>query len=289
VELGEAIGWDNAHHVLYAGVPDIAVGPRWYSTYEMGCNIVQNLLDGRDRDLLAQKEPLTAAEEAMLVETILHDREPSVINALVALLKAGRNPRRLLDAIQVASAQVILDTGEPNNFSMAQHGYEYCNTLGWFYDTFDHPHRLKLLFVAASFINHGSAHQADTPGNGRRALTTPAGADALPAAALLKRLLDALVTLRADEAVDLTAVYLKAGFDRTPLLRTLADGAVIVGNDPHNQELGLCLLEDYRRSQAADRDRLLLACAKHTAGHRKYGDHLECYRRFAEAFALTES
>ena len=289
VELGEAIGWDNAHHVLYAGVPDIAVGPRWYSTYEMGCNIVQNLLDGRDRDLLAQKEPLTAAEEAMLVETILHDREPSVINALVALLKAGRNPCRLLDAIQVASAQVILDTGEPNNFSMAQHGYEYCNTLGWFYDTFDHPHRLKLLFVAASFINHGSAHQADTPGNGRRALTTPAGADALPAAALLKRLLDALVTLRADEAVDLTAVYLKAGFDRTPLLRTLADGAVVVGNDPHNQELGLCLLEDYRRSQAADRDRLLLACAKHTAGHRKYGDHLECYRRFAEAFALTES
>ena len=289
VELGEAIGWDNAHHVLYAGVPDIAVGPRWYSTYEMGCNIVQNLLDGRDRDLLAQKEPLTAAEEAMLVETILHDREPSVVNALVALLKAGRNPRRLLDAVQVAAAQVILDTGEPNNFSMAQHGYEYCNTLGWFYDTFDHPHRLKLLFVAASFINHGSAHQADTPGNGRRALTTPAGADALPAAALLKRLLDALVTLRADEAVDLTAVYLKAGFDRAPLLQTLADGAVIVGNDPHNQELGLCLLEDYRRSQAADRDRLLLACAKHTAGHRKYGDHLECYRRFAEAFALTES
>ena len=225
----------------------------------------------------------------MLVETILHDREPSVINALVALLKAGRSPRRLLDAIQVAAAQVILDTGEPNNFSMAQHGYEYCNTLGWFYDTFDHPHRLKLLFVAASFINHGSAHQADTPGNGRRALTTPAGADALPAAALLKRLLDALVALRADEAVDLTAVYLKAGFDRAPLLQTLADGAVIVGNDPHNQELGLCLLEDYRRSQAADRDRLLLACAKHTAGHRKYGDPLECYRRFAEAFALTES
>ena len=144
-------------------------------------------------------------------------------------------------------------------------------------------------FVAASFINHASAHQADTPGNGRRALTTPAGADALPAAALLKRLLDALVALRADEAVDLTAVYLKAGFDRTPLLRTLADGAVIVGNDPHNQELGLCLLEDYRRSQATDRDRLLLACAKHTAGHRKYGDHLECYRRFAEAFALTEA
>ena len=50
----------------------------------------------------------------------------------------------------------------------------------------------------------------------------------------------------------------------------------------HNQELGLCLLEDYLRTQAAGRDRLLLACAKHTAGHRKYGDPLEAYRRFWE-------
>ena len=288
IELGEAIGWDAAHHVLYAGVPDIAVGPRWYSTYEMGCNVVQNLLDGRDRELLAQKEPLTAAEEALLVDAIVHQREPSVIAALVALLKSGRSPRRILDAIQVAAAQVILDTGEPNNFSMAQHGYEYCNTVGWFYDTFDHPHRLKLLFVAASFINHGADHQANTPGNGRRAITVPPGADALSPAGLLGRLTGALLALRADEAVDLTAAYLRAGFDRRALLQALADGACILGNDPHNQELGLCLLEDYRRSQAADRERLLLACAKHTAGHRKYGDPLECYRRFAEAFHLAE-
>ena len=36
VELGEAIGWDSAHDVLYAGALDIAVGPRWYSLYEVG-------------------------------------------------------------------------------------------------------------------------------------------------------------------------------------------------------------------------------------------------------------
>src|SRR5207244_1748469 len=43
IELGEALGWERAHSALYAGVPDIAVGPRWYSTYEVGCNVVQNL------------------------------------------------------------------------------------------------------------------------------------------------------------------------------------------------------------------------------------------------------
>ena len=288
IELGETIGWDAAHHVLYAGVPDIAVGPRWYSTYEMGCNIVQNLLDGRDRDLLAQKEPLTAAEEALLIDAIVHQREPSVFAAVVALLKGGRSPRRILDAIQVAAAQVILDTGEPNNFSMAQHGYEYCNTLGWFYDTFEHPHRLKLLFVAASFINHGAEHQRDTPDNGPRTITVPPGVGGLGPRQLLERLEKTLVALRPDESVDLTAAYLKAGFDRAPLVQTLATAACKTGNDPHNQELGLCTLESYLSSQAHDRERLLLASAKHTAGHRKYGDALECYRRFAEAFDLRE-
>jgi hypothetical protein len=286
IELGEALGWDAAHSVLYAGVPDMAVGPRWYSTYEAGCNVVQNLLDGRDAELLQQQTPLTPVEESMLVEAITRQREFSVLEALVALLKAGRKPRHILDAIQIAAAQVILETGEPNNFSMAQHGYEYCNTVGWFYDTFAHPHRLKLLFVAALFINRGAEHQANTPGNGRRTIAPPVGSESWSASRILETLDQALLALRPEEAVDLTAAYLKGGFDRAPLVEALATAACKLGNDPHNQELGLCLLEDYLHTQAADRDRLLLASAQHTAGHRKYGDPLEAYRRFAEAFDL---
>jgi hypothetical protein len=209
-----------------------------------------------------------------------------VVDALVALLRAGRSPRRILDAIQVAAAQVILETGEPNNYSMAQHGYEYCNTVGWFYDTFEHPHRLKLLFLAALFINRGSEHQTNTPGNGRRVIAPPVGSEAWSARQILDKLDTALLGLRADESVDLTAAYLKGGYDRTPLVQCLATAASIIGNDPHNQELGLCTLEDYLKTQAHDRDRLLLASAQHTAGHRKYGDPLEAYRRFAEAMGL---
>src|SRR6202171_3357801 len=62
VEIARAVGWRNAHALLDAGVPDIAVGPRWYSTYEMGCLVVQNLLDNRDRELLASDGALTAVE-----------------------------------------------------------------------------------------------------------------------------------------------------------------------------------------------------------------------------------
>ena len=91
--------------------------------------------------------------------------------------------------------------------------------------------------------------------------------------------------LKTAESVAWTRAYLDAGYDRGPLVQTLALAAVKEGNDPHNQEIGLCLLEDYGHTSAADRDTLLLACAHHTAGHVKFGDPLESYRRFTEALA----
>jgi hypothetical protein len=56
-----------------------------------------------------------------------------------------------------------------------------------------------------------------------------------------------------------------------------------LGNDPHNQEIAQCFLEDYAKNRNAARDRLLLACVQHTAVHRKYGDPLDCSRRFGAA------
>jgi hypothetical protein len=94
------------------------------------------------------------------------------------------------------------------------------------------------------------------------------------------------MALRPDESSAWVRAYLDAGHDRAPLVQTLALAAVREGNDPHNQEIALCLLEDYGHSTAAERDTLLLACAHHTAGHQKFGDRLEPYRRFREALAV---
>src|SRR5207237_2158807 len=58
IELGEEVGWDRAHWVVYAGVPDMAVGPRWYSTYEMACNVAQAEFQGHDHDLMKNVEGL---------------------------------------------------------------------------------------------------------------------------------------------------------------------------------------------------------------------------------------
>lgn len=302
VELGAAVGWEHAHDVLYAGVLDMAVGPRWHSAYEMACQVSWLFLaedSARQKSslepsppgpcearLLANADPLTPAEAEHLVQALVAETEPAYIDALTALLLAGKDPRQILDVIQIASARVILAVGSPANFSMPHHGYEYTNTLRWFYDTFDHPHRLKLLYVAGSFINQAAHWVRHTPGNGATVPPAPAGARALSAAALLERLDAAQVALKPDESTAWVRAYLEAGHDTAPLVQTLALAAVREGNDPHNQEIALCLLEDYGHSTAAERETLLLACAHHTAGHQKFGDRLEPYTRFRQALGV---
>ena len=204
------------------------------------------------------------------------------------LLLAGKGPRQILDVLQVGAAQVLLETQDTLNFSIPQHCYEYLNTLGWFYDNFEHPQRLKLLYVA-------TAYSTATPGmRGRRGMAReaevqrPAGASSMAPPQLLARIVTAITALDGPQALGWTRAYLASGADRAPLIEQLALVASRIGNDPHNQELGQILLEDYAKNRSFDRDRLLLACVQHTAVHRKYGDFLEAGRRFGSAMGIAE-
>ena len=149
-EIGEAVGWEQAHDVLYAGVPDMAVGPRWHSAYEMACQIAWTML-AREEDqpesslspsprqqpeahLLANSQPLTPQEAHELVRALHEEADMAWINAITDLLLAGRDPKAIVDVIQTAAAQVILQVQHNSDFSMPHHGYEYTNTLRWFYD-----------------------------------------------------------------------------------------------------------------------------------------------------------
>ena len=300
VELGTAIGWDAAHDVVYAGALDMAVGPRWYSTYEMACNAITVYIEGahisaipysgttpRERALLLNTGALTETEGAEFVEILLHEPEPAYVERISALLLAGKSPRRILDAIQVGAAEVILATETDTNFSLPQHCSEYCSTLGWFYDHFEHPQRLKLLFVAAAYVNQAAWHQARTGDLRSAAIRPPAGADRMTAEQVLDRMEAAIVSLDGPQSVAWTQAYLDSGADRPRLIRRLAQAAASIGNDPHNQEIAQSLLSDHGTSAAVNRDRLLLACAQHTARHRKYGDFMEARRRFDASMGLS--
>ncbi len=97
VEIGNAVGWDNAHDVLYAGALDIAVGPRWHSVYEMACNIVTMFIEGaevhavpqggtteRERALLTNTGDLSAGETDELVDALIRQHEPAYIEKISA-------------------------------------------------------------------------------------------------------------------------------------------------------------------------------------------------------------
>jgi hypothetical protein len=286
VELGDLFGWDNAHDVVYAGVPDMAVGPHWYSSFEMATAVCQSQLDGQDHDFLSSQGTLTADEQARLEDIILHSREPDWQYHVADLLKAGKGPRQILDVLQVAASELMLECGAPENYSMPQHTAEYCNTLRWYFDAFDHPHQVKLLFVAGGMVNTASHNQAADPKNGPRRVPTLRGVDGWDARRMLARLHTALLERNTDESLALVHAYVTNGYESPRLVQLLALAAAEFGNDPHNQEICLCLLEDYVQSTAVDRERLLFGSVTNLTGYRKYGEPLESYQRFAAAFDL---
>jgi hypothetical protein len=288
VELGNAIGWSQAHAVVYAGVPDIAVGPRWYSTYEMAANVCQALLDGREHDLRDNQGTLTPDQQLHLEDVVLHSYQPDWQYHVTELLKAGKGPRQILDVLQVAASELMVECGAPENYSMPQHTAEYCNTLRWYFDAFDHPHQVKLLYVAAAMVNTASHNQAADPKNGPRTIARARGVAGWDARRILERLHVSLLARNSDESLALVHTYVESGHAQEALVQLLAVAAAEFGNDPHNQEICLCLLEDYVKSTAIDREKLLFGCVMNLTGYRKYGDPLEAYQRFAAAFDLPD-
>jgi hypothetical protein len=301
VEIGNALGWDNSHDVVYAGALDIAVGPRWYSTYEVACNYIKMMIEGEtlraipyggvseaELAVLRNNQPVNQHEAAELTNAVLRQGEMETLEAVTKLLKSGKDPRRILDVLQLAVGQIVLETRDPNAFNMPHHCYEYHNTLAWFYDNFDHPRRLRLLYVAAMFANRVSYNQQGLGEVHPAPSQMPAGAGSLSADQLLDRVDTAICALNGEEAVGWTRAYCDNVSDRDRLVQRIAVAACKMGNDPHNQEIAQCMLMDFGTNRQPDRDKLLLTAAYHTAMHRKYGDPSEPSRRFGHAMGLAE-
>src|SRR5579863_6467288 len=249
VDLGNFLGWDDAHNVVYAGALDIAVGPRWYSTYEMACNVIKIFLEkqavsaipygGASKEELAiladNREPLSLEEAQSLERALIREPEPGFLELMSRYLEAGKSPRHILDALQIADAQVILETQGVNNFSLPQHCFEYMNTMAWFFDNFSHKHQVKLLYLAAAYLNRAAGHQQGIGDAEPVTVRAPAGANKLAPEQILERVDAAVLALNGPEGAAWTQAYLDTNADRKPLVQHLALLACRMGNDPHNQ------------------------------------------------------
>src|SRR5205814_2387209 len=177
------------------------------------------LLDGRDYDLRDNQGTLTPAEQERLEDVILHSREPEWQYQVTELLKAGKGPRQILDIVQVAAAELMLECGAPENFSMPQHAAEYCNTLRWYLDAFEHPHQVKLLYVAAAMVNTAAHNQAADPKNGPYKVRQVRNVESWDRRQLLDRLDRALVARDTDASLGLVHAYTQSSFPKAELVQ----------------------------------------------------------------------
>ena len=65
------------------------------------------------------RTPLSREEAQALERAIIREPEPGFLKLLCEYLEAGKSPRRILDALQIASAQVILETQGAEQFLVA--------------------------------------------------------------------------------------------------------------------------------------------------------------------------
>jgi len=281
-DLAEFIGWDRSHGVYYIGVPDMAVGPLYYSLYDAACVMVSNELPDAGKKLAETNQtPLTEAEVEEMAELLMTADAPTVWALITTHLRNGKSIRSLGDAIQIGAAELILRIMVPRQFTDGQHPFDYCNTANDWLRTTASPYRARVLYLMANFVNDAArSNKLVTPvlerecagfdGNGR----TPE--------ALLAELDEAILAFDIPRTTALANAYLRSGADRSAYTSTVAITACKFQDDPHNQKITHSTFEEYAHNSTHLRDRLLLATVRLLAGWPKMAGERECYARFVK-------
>jgi hypothetical protein len=279
-DLAGFIGWERADGVHYIGVPDMAVGPLYYSLYDAACVTVSSDLPDAGKALpQTNRTPLTAAEVEALIDLLMTADAATVWAQLTAHLRAGVSLTSLGDAIQVGAAELILRTTVGRTFTDGQHPFDYCNTANDWLRTTASPYRARVLYLMAHFVNDSArANKLSTPVMDREC----AGFDAAGRSpeALLEDLDAAIMAFDIARTTAVASAYLKSGADREAYFSTVAVTACKFQDDPHNQKITHSSFEEYAHNSTHLRDRLLLASARLLAGWPKMPGERECYARF---------
>ena len=136
VDLAGYIGWERAHGVFYTGVPDMAVGPLYYSLYDAACVDGDRGISRRRQDLEADQSDTADAQQVEdMVRLLMEADAQTVWDQITTHLRNGKSLRSLGDAIQLGAAELVLRTTVPRKFTEGQHPFDYCNTANYWFRT----------------------------------------------------------------------------------------------------------------------------------------------------------
>jgi hypothetical protein len=280
VELADLVGWDRARGVYYIGVPDMAVGPLYYATYDAACVTAAAELHEAGKHLARDnRTPLSDAEAEDMVRLLTEADGETVWALVTAHLQNGRSLGSLGDAIQIGAAELILRTTVPRQFTDGQHAFDYCNAANAWLRTSDSPFKARVLYLMASFVNDAArANKLFAPVlDGERAAFDFSGRTP---ESLLRELDEAILAFDVARSTAVAGAYLESGADRAPFQAAVALTACKFQDDPHNQKITLSAYEEHAASSSHLRDRLLLAAVRLLAGWPKMPGERECYARF---------
>jgi len=281
-DLADAVGWERARGVFYIGVPDMAVGPLYYSIYDAACVTVSAEFPDAGKTLKAKNHgALTPAEVEALVRLLMEADAPAVWDGITHHLKNGVSLRSLGDTIQIGAAELLLRTTVPRQFTDGQHPFDYCNAANYWMRTSDNPYQPRVLYLMANFVNDVARTNKlqrsvlEEEGAGFEAGGRSPGA-------LLEELDAAILAYDVARTCAVADAYLRSGADRRAFQSALALTACKFQDDPHNQKITHSAFEEYAHNGTHLRDRLLLAAARLLAGWPKMPGERECYARFME-------
>jgi hypothetical protein len=280
-DLANYIGWEDSHGVYYMGVPDMAVGPLYYSLYDAACvRIAAEFPEDAGKNLKnTNQTPLSAREVEEMLDLLMTGDQESVWNLISAHLKNGKSIKSLGDTIQLGAAELILRTTVPRQFTNGQHPFDYCNVANNWLRTSDNPYQARILYLMANFVNDSARENKAFTSVIEREGTEFSFAGKSPEA-LLDALDDAIMALDFPRATAVAGAYLNSGADRKPYMATVALAACRFQDDPHNQKITVSTFEEYAHNSTHLRDRLLLATPRLLAGWVKMPGERDCYARF---------
>jgi hypothetical protein len=280
VDLADYIGWERAHGVFYTGVPDMAVGPLYFSAYDAACVITSEEFPNTGKDLeKTNQTPLSPPEVEAFVQQLMTAPSDTIWDQVTAYLKAGKSLRSLGDTIAIAAAEIILRSVVPRKFTDGQHAFDYSNTANMWMRTSDNPYKARIIYLMANFVNDAArtnglfesvleSEAASFKANGKTAAEILAGQD------------EAILSFDFARATAGAHAYLRAGGDARAYMAATAVTACKFQDDPHNQKISHSTFEEWEHNTTHLRDRILLATTRLLAGWPKLPGERECYARY---------
>lgn len=282
-DLADFIGWDRSHGVFYTGVPDMAIGPLYYSLYDAASVVLINTFPEHGGKNLKQtnQTPLSAREVEEMVQLLIEADRDTIWDLITRHLQNGKSIKSLGDTIQIGAAEIILRTTVPRQFTDGQHAFDYCNTVNDWFRTSDNPYQPRALCLMASFVNDSARNNRLFTPVLEQELAEFNFSDHSPQA-ILTELDEAILALDIPRATALANAYLQSGADRNAYLAAVAVTACKFQDDPHNQKITHSTFEEYLNNSTHLRDRLLLATVRQLAGWVKMPGERECYAHFMQ-------